>query len=242
MTRDVWRIDAESATRIGHPAPFPVELPRRLIDLYTFEDDLVLDPFVGSGSTVVAAARTGRIGIGYDTDATYVELAQHRLDAEIERKSELDIATEKIERSTPELQQKFVSDLTPEDRQEHFQARAVREGKKAQDIALGRLTEAGFQAIDDKAKHHSGIIDFNFQVTSQDAARQWWVDVSGAFTTSRPGLQRADAVWKLLGKLHVLKTMQDGHDRKDSGVLVLTSNLPKVGSPGDRACTRLGPA
>ena len=59
-TIDVWDIPAESATRVGHPAPFPVELPRRLIELYTYRGDLVLDPFMGSGSTAVAAVRTER--------------------------------------------------------------------------------------------------------------------------------------------------------------------------------------
>jgi modification methylase len=79
VTRDVWRIDAESATRIGHPAPFPVELPRRLIDLYTYRGDLVVDPFVGSGTTVVAAVRTGRIGIGpWGTSARKVPLRMLR--------------------------------------------------------------------------------------------------------------------------------------------------------------------
>ena len=74
VTKDVWRIDAESATRVGHPAPFPVELPRRLIDLYTYEGDIVLDPFAGAGTTLVAAARTGRIGVGFDTDPEYIEI------------------------------------------------------------------------------------------------------------------------------------------------------------------------
>ena len=60
LTLDVWSIPTESARRVGHPAPFPVELPEQLIRLYTYEDDLVLDPFVGSGSTLVAAARLGR--------------------------------------------------------------------------------------------------------------------------------------------------------------------------------------
>lgn len=78
-TLDVWEIDAESATRIGHPAPFPIELPQRLIELYTYVDDLVVDPFLGSGTTLVAAARTGRIGVGFDTDPSYVRLAQSRL-------------------------------------------------------------------------------------------------------------------------------------------------------------------
>ena len=69
LTLDIWSIPAESARRVGHPAPFPVELPEQLIRLYTFEDDLVLDPFMGSGSALVAAARLGRRYVGYDLDA-----------------------------------------------------------------------------------------------------------------------------------------------------------------------------
>jgi site-specific DNA-methyltransferase (adenine-specific) len=80
-TLDLWTIDAESATRIGHPAPFPVELPRRLIELYTYEGDLVLDPFLGSGSTLVAAKQARRRGIGVDLDPTYVALATKRVAA-----------------------------------------------------------------------------------------------------------------------------------------------------------------
>lgn len=78
-TLDVWRIAPESARRVGHPAPFPVELPQRLIELYTFRNDLVLDPFLGAGSTAVAAVRTGRRFCGYDTDPAYVELARRRV-------------------------------------------------------------------------------------------------------------------------------------------------------------------
>ena len=75
----MWDIPPESASRVRHPAPFPVELPQRLIELYTFSGDLVVDPFLGSGSTVIAAARTGRHGIGYDLDPSYVDLAEARL-------------------------------------------------------------------------------------------------------------------------------------------------------------------
>jgi site-specific DNA-methyltransferase (adenine-specific) len=81
-TVDVWEIPAESATRVGHPAPFPVELPRRLIELYTYAGDLVLDPFIGSGTTAVAAVRTARHFVGFDTDESYVALARRRLAAE----------------------------------------------------------------------------------------------------------------------------------------------------------------
>ncbi len=81
-TLDVWRIRPESAKRVGHPAPFPVELPERCIRLFTYVDDIVLDPFVGSGSSCVAAVRTGRRYIGYDLDGSYIELARERVDRE----------------------------------------------------------------------------------------------------------------------------------------------------------------
>ena len=82
LTLDVWQTPSESARRVGHPAPFPVELPEKLIELYTFEGDLVLDPFMGSGSTLVAASRLGRRYVGYDLDAGYVDLARMRVDEE----------------------------------------------------------------------------------------------------------------------------------------------------------------
>lgn len=78
-TLDVWEIPPESATRVGHPAPFPVDLPRRLIELYTYRQDLVLDPFMGSGTTAVAAFATDRHYVGFDTDPAYVTLAEERI-------------------------------------------------------------------------------------------------------------------------------------------------------------------
>lgn len=78
-TRSVWSFPAESARKIGHPAPFPEDLPQRLIQLYTFEGDLVLDPFCGSGTTCVAARRSGRRYVGYDVNQDYLDLATSRL-------------------------------------------------------------------------------------------------------------------------------------------------------------------
>ncbi|MEE9414459.1 MAG: site-specific DNA-methyltransferase [Acidimicrobiales bacterium] len=234
VTRDVWEIDAESASRIGHPAPFPVELPHRLVDLYTYKGDIVLDPFMGSGSTLVAAARRGRVGVGYDLDAEYVELAERRVEAEYKRLSRIQEA-EKAEQQTFELQVEVMRQLTPDERQEHFQSRAVRHGKKAQDIALARLEEAGF-LVEEKARVPKVGLQFNFKALSEDAAGAWYVDVSGAFTTSRPGLMRTDTLWKMLGRLHVLKS----HD-SNAKVLVLTSNLPRPGSEGDKALRAVGP-
>ncbi|MBN1807466.1 MAG: site-specific DNA-methyltransferase [Planctomycetes bacterium] len=78
LTRSVWSFPAVSARKIGHPAPFPVELPRRLIELYTFSDEVVLDPFMGSGQTAVAAVATGRVFVGYEKNPDYFELALKR--------------------------------------------------------------------------------------------------------------------------------------------------------------------
>ena len=82
-TLDVWQIRPERARKIGHPAPFPVDLPRRLIELYTFKNDVVLDPFLGSGSTAIAAVETNRKFIGVELDEEYVRLAQRRLKEDV---------------------------------------------------------------------------------------------------------------------------------------------------------------
>lgn len=79
FTKSVWRFPAEPATKVGHPAPFPVELPYRLIQLYTFEGEVVLDPFIGSGTTAIAALKTGRVFVGYEINPDYVALANQRL-------------------------------------------------------------------------------------------------------------------------------------------------------------------
>ena len=78
-TKSIWTMNAESARRIGHPAPFPEELPFRLIQLYSFKDDIILDPFIGSGTTGISALRSDRKFIGYEINADYIKLAQSRL-------------------------------------------------------------------------------------------------------------------------------------------------------------------
>ncbi|MEJ5301173.1 MAG: site-specific DNA-methyltransferase [Thermodesulforhabdaceae bacterium] len=79
FTKSVWTFPAESAKRIGHPAPFPVELPYRLIQLYSFEGEIVLDPFMGSGQTAIAAVKTKRRYVGYEINEDYVKLAEKRI-------------------------------------------------------------------------------------------------------------------------------------------------------------------
>src|SRR5207253_8652554 len=114
-TLDVWDIEPESARRVSHPAPFPVGLPLRLIDLYTYENDLVLDPLMGSGSTLVAAARRNRRYAGYDLDVTYVDIARLRV------RDEGGVAT-----ANAETEPVVESDTDDAD---SFQARAPTEGQ-----------------------------------------------------------------------------------------------------------------
>lgn len=78
-TNGVWTFKGESKKKIGHPAPFPVELPERCIKLLSYEGDIVLDPFMGSGSTVIAAKKNNRKGIGIDFEIEYCELAMNRI-------------------------------------------------------------------------------------------------------------------------------------------------------------------
>jgi site-specific DNA-methyltransferase (adenine-specific) len=79
FTKSVWTFPAVSAKKIGHPAPFPEELPYRCIQLYTFKGEVVLDPFMGSGQTAIAAIKTGRYYVGYEINEEYVKLAEKRI-------------------------------------------------------------------------------------------------------------------------------------------------------------------
>jgi site-specific DNA-methyltransferase (adenine-specific) len=78
-TKSIWTFSAISAKKVGHPAPFPEELPHRLINLYSFKDDIVLDPFLGSGTTCVSALKNNRNYIGYDINEDYINLANSKL-------------------------------------------------------------------------------------------------------------------------------------------------------------------
>jgi len=87
FTKSIWSFGTASAKKIGHPAPFPVELPHRLIQLYTFEKDVVLDPFIGSGTTAIAALKTNRKFVGYDNNPDYVDLAKKRIKDETSQRN-----------------------------------------------------------------------------------------------------------------------------------------------------------
>jgi site-specific DNA-methyltransferase (adenine-specific) len=79
-TKSIWTMNAESARRIGHPAPFPEELPYRLIQLYSFKNDIILDPFMGSGTTAISALKSDRKYIGFEISKEYIELAEKRIE------------------------------------------------------------------------------------------------------------------------------------------------------------------
>ncbi|HEX5095523.1 MAG TPA: site-specific DNA-methyltransferase [Acidimicrobiia bacterium] len=214
-TLDVWDIPPESARRVSHPAPFPVELPARLIDLYTYENDLVLDPFMGSGSTLVAASKLRRRYVGYDLDASYVDIARLRVRDE----------------GTPEPHPlPAVPDLDPGtlDFGENFQARATKEGKAAQALAEQLLGEVGFTIVAKNSRVRGTGVTINFIATDADGV-EWYFDVSGAFTSTRGGLLRTDTVWKSIGRAHALA------QEKDRRIVFLTSHKPRKGSEGDIA-------
>ena len=80
-TKSIWIMKSESAKKIGHPAPFPEDLPCRLIQLYSFTNDIILDPFMGSGTTGVAALKADRFYVGYEINLEYIKLAETRLDS-----------------------------------------------------------------------------------------------------------------------------------------------------------------
>ena len=238
-TLDVWRIDAESAKRVGHPAPFPVELPRRLIDLYTYRDDLVLDPFMGSGTTLVAAVRAGRRPVGYDLEDEYVGLASERVEEERERLAEgKQAAWRRRDLAESGSQVQFFTNETALETAEHVLDRANEIGKKATDIAANILEESGFEIVKEKAVCGKLGVSFPFLVTDQAEGVPWYVEVSGAFTTARPGMRRADTLWKTLGRAHVLASDTSDKPR----LLILTSHLPRLGSEGDRALRAVGGA
>lgn len=216
-TTDVWEIPAESARRVGHPAPFPVELPKRLIELYTYRGDLVLDPFMGSGSTAVASVRSERHFVGYDTDSAYVERAVDRVKRELEGRSP----------SQPRPVLPAIPRLANED--EDHQTRAVREGQSAKEIARAVMKDCGFREIEEDASFPGGV-ELSF-VAKDDRGQEWFFDVSGAFAGTRTGLRRTDTVWKVLGRASVLRASSAGDHR----LILLTTDLPPRNSTGGRA-------
>lgn len=245
-TTDLWEMSPESATRVGHPAPFPVELPERLIHLYTYVGDVVLDPFMGSGTTAVAAVRTDRHFVGYDTEDDYVDGAERRIEAERSRLVNHAEQLSLLKVDIPGTSPRRARPASPSgasgtgdggladgagDMEEAgaFQSRAVREGRQAKEIAAALLADSGFTVTAEDVKFPSGV---EVNLLAVDATGQDWAfDVSGAFTSNRAGLKRTDTLWKALGKaavLHLDATF-------DLPLVLLTTDAPTRGSAGAKA-------
>jgi len=206
LTLDVWDIQPESANRVHHPAPFPVELPQRLIELYTFVDDLVVDPFLGSGTTVVAATRTGRRGVGYDLDPAYVKLARAR------------VAEEAAAAALP------AADPLP---------KGVDLGASAGVLAHDALVAAGFQDV--RPNRRLRGVGLVVSYTATDAkGRTWYFDVVGNNSSYRGGMAKTETVWRALGRAHLLSV------KGVTPLVILTPQLPRAGSEGDKALRGVG--
>jgi hypothetical protein len=225
-TLDVWEIPPERASRVGHPAPFPVELPARLIDLYTYRGDLVLDPFLGSGSTAVAAIRTGRHYVGYDLDQSYVDLAESRVAEEQARQLE-GIGSPRTLRG---IEVRAHIDVEGD---EVFDG-AVAEGRSAKDIARVLIQSAGFTDIAAGQRIGPGIV---IDLVARDRHGDTWLfDVAGGLTSHRPGLERSDALWGALGRAAVVAEIHPG-----TPLVLLTTALPKPGGNKDALARVCGP-
>ena len=177
LTLDVWDVPPESAVRVQHPAPFPVELPQKLMELYTYAGDLVVDPFVGSGSTLVAAARCGRDAVGYDLDPLYVEIALARL-----RGDEV-VAGVGVGGAGGGV--------------------GVGDGTAAMTLARDAIEGAGFRDVRPNRRLRGLGMAVNFSAVGA-GGRTWYFDVAGANSSYRGGMAKSETVWRTLGRAHVM--------------------------------------
>ena len=262
-TLDVWEMPAESAVRVGHPAPFPVALPERLINLYTYVGDVVLDPFMGSGSTAVAAARTGRQYIGYDLDPTYVAAAERRVVGELAaahaaaHTSAHSAAHSAAHSGTGPATHSGTGSATSgtgpgtgsatSGTGSATSAGAVTlppgnadhldpftAGTAARDLARLALEAAGLTQIADDATVVTGVQP-TFRAVAPDGT-VWWFEVAGGRTGSRPGLQRIDVLWRAIAKGAVVAA----HDPTQR-YAVLHCGMPSTASGGRALDAVCGP-
>jgi len=225
-TTDLWEIPPERATRVGHPAPFPTELPLRLIDLYTFVDDVVLDPFMGSGSTAVASVRSDRRFIGFDTDAAYIAIAESRIAEERDRSAdEGGFSAARVEQFAHEPTGSSKDSATAVVSVDE----ALRTGRQTRDVAVALLTECGFTDVRVDVKPRG--LGLSIPIVARDrTGSDWAFDVSGSMTVTRNGLRRADTLWRSIGSASVLH-----HADGALPLVLLSTDTPQRGSAGGRS-------
>jgi site-specific DNA-methyltransferase (adenine-specific) len=248
-TTDLWEIPPESATRVGHPAPFPVELPQRLIELYTYEADTILDPFLGSGTTAVAAARTGRHFVGFDTDPAYVQLAEQRVQAERSRARHegseiavrIPVATPAEDCTSSAISVNSAISVDSGGAADQGEGvglvgptgsaleRALRAGSQAKEVAAILLVDSGFTRVRQSVRVPGTGVEVSFMVTDA-AGVEWAFELAGSFSSGRTGLRRSDVLWRSLGKAAVLHSHAPGRP-----FVLLTTDMPGRGSAGEVA-------
>ena len=231
-TSDVWDISPESARRVGHPAPFPTDLPQRLIELYTYVGDLVLDPFMGAGSTAIAAIETGRHYVGFDTDAEYVELTRERIAEATAKLAEPGAGLPHPPTRVPPNADVAAPKCEPSDTDDGkalplFVTDAIGAGQKACDIAASALREAGFVDIETKVRLAGTQV--SYRATDQ-LGNPWLFEMSGTFSAIRPGQTRTDLLWKSLTKALIVASTID-----KPNLVLLTTHSAKPSSPGGKA-------
>ncbi len=215
-TLDVWELPPESATRVGHPAPFPVALPERLIGLYTYLGDLVLDPFAGSGTTAVAALRSGRHFVGYDTDAGYVEAARERID----------VVRAQLAGAPGIAPVDLAAEGDPVDL---LDARA--RGCSARECAALVVRAAVERCGGDPGQVRSDVgvgggltVDLSWPGESGP----WHVLVCGGYSATRPGLRRSDGLLRAVGTAAAIRALDP-----TARVVMVATGLPGTGTgPG----------
>jgi site-specific DNA-methyltransferase (adenine-specific) len=190
-----------------------VALPERLIHLHTYVGDVVLDPFMGSGSTGVAAARTGRHYLGYDTDPAYVAAASDRIEAERTAVAAGNAASTMV--ALPAGGDRSGDPL--------------RAGWSAKELAKQLVTAVGLGELTDDATVVPGVQPTLRAVDAAGAV--WWFEVAGGRTGTRPGLQRVDVLWRAIAKASVVVANDPSHR-----FVILHCGLPSSAS-GGRALT-----
>ena len=227
-TTDVWELPPERATQVNHPAPFPIALPERLINLYTYRGDLVLDPFMGSGTTAVAALRTGRHFVGYDTDPEYLVTANTRAAAERERLRGSTGGPPPVERvvgTRAAVEADGATDAVDT---------ALRAGLAAIDVARLAIAEAGFVDIEAKARIARGVT-VSYRALDH-RQRPWFFEVVGGYTIGSAAL-RSEALWRALGRAAVARE----HEPKAQFVLLVTAPVAGATPAGAAVVAATGP-
>ncbi|HYI63124.1 MAG TPA: site-specific DNA-methyltransferase [Acidimicrobiales bacterium] len=211
-TLDFWEIPPEAASEVDHPSPFPVALPQRLVELYTYADDLVLDPFMGSGTTAVAAVRSGRRFAGYDVDPGHVATARRRVEAE----------------------QAAHAGRVDDPVTLAFHEARVR-GSAMRKLLAEVLAEVGFTGIREEAK--VAKVSLVAPAAARDASgRRWLFEMSGAFTVVPTGLDWVDAALAAVGRGAVIA------GATGEPPILFVPQLPEPKSPVDVILRAAGPS